>query len=372
MFDPAHYQKTRLPLLEAETLPGHCYTSELFFRRECERIFSSAWHFAGREDEIPNPGDFLLVDTLVGSALVFRGTSGIIKAFANACRHRGTRLKDQSGRCHSIVCPYHGWVYQTDGSLRTASGMEQVKNFNLEAFNLKEFRLQSFGGFLFVNFTDHGPSLDDWLGDMPETFAGHKLNQLKCVKRFEFKIEANWKFLIGNALEAYHTGTVHKKTLGPQTSAAVHCSGNWNALFVYGTEDKSIATLPGVSKGLPFIEGLSGKAITGTWFSVIYPCTQIVFSQDCVWWLDFKPIGVDQTQLTLGACFPQSTIDLPGFEERAEPYFHRWRAATPEDNAIAEAQQAGYQKGSATAGRYAASEHCVYGLDNWVLDRVLD
>jgi len=372
MFDPVRYLATRRPLAEAETLPGHCYTSDLFFQRERQQIFAGAWHFVGREDEIPNPGDFLVVDTVVGSALVCRDPRGALAAFANACRHRGTRLKDRSGNCRTIVCPYHGWVYETDGNLRAAPAMEAVSNFDIRAFGLKRFRLESFGGFLFINHNEDAQSLASWLGDMPETFSGHRLNELRCVKRFDFEVRANWKFLIGNALEAYHTGTVHKTTLGHQESEAVASTGNWDALFVSGAEDKSISTLPGELQPFPFIGGLAGKANSGTWFSVIYPCTQIVFSQDCVWWLDFKPVSVSYTKLTVGACFPADIIALDDFDERVAPYYHRWLTATPEDNAIAEAQQRGHNAGLNLAGRYSLSEHCVHALDNWVLDHVLD
>ncbi|NKB76961.1 MAG: Rieske 2Fe-2S domain-containing protein [Gammaproteobacteria bacterium] len=372
MFDSDLYREVRKPLLDAQTLPSHCYTSDEFFRREKQRIFSDTWHFVGREDELPESGCVLVVETMVGSALVCRDENGGIRGFINACRHRGTKLKEQSGRCRQLVCPYHAWSYGLDGRLRTAPGMGEVNNFDPKDFPLQSLKLESVGGFIFISFDANAAALGRWLGDFPDVMQSHHLSDLRCVKRFSFSINANWKFLIENSLEAYHTGTVHQSTLGAQDSESVDTQGQWDALYVLSDETKSIATLPGQTQGLPFIQGLNEKAKRGTWFTAIYPCTQIVFSQDCVWWLDFKPVNVSQTTLTIGACFPSSTVAMTDFDRQVQPYYDRWTRATAEDNAIAEAQQRGHQLALETAGRYAATEHCVHQLNNWVLDQVLD
>lgn len=372
MFDPNHYLQVRKPLLQAHSLPSHCYNSDEFFQREVEKIFSASWHFVGREDELAKTGSFLVVDTKVGSALVCRGADGELRGFVNACRHRGTRLKNTGGLCRNLVCPYHGWVYELNGELKAAPGMAEVENFDPTEFGLQPLRLETWGGFIFINHDSAAYDLKSWLGDLPQRMRSHRLDELRCVKRVEFNIKANWKFLIGNALEAYHTGMVHRNTLGAQDAEPEVTQGQWTALYVFGDDNKSIATLPGETLSMPFIPGLTGRALKGTWFTCIYPCTQIVFSQDCVWWLDFKPLTADHTRLTLGACFPQSSIDLADFEKRAKPYYQRWESATPEDNAIAEAQQLGCGAGLDLPGRYAAAEHCVHALDNWVLDRVLE
>ena len=102
MFDPGLYCEVRKPLLQAHTLPSHSYTSDEFFQREVKNVFSSAWHFVGREDELERVGDFLVVDTKAGSALVCRSADNQLHGFVNACRHRGTRLKNDAGSCRNI------------------------------------------------------------------------------------------------------------------------------------------------------------------------------------------------------------------------------------------------------------------------------
>src|SRR5262245_16257511 len=107
LFDPATYRAVRRPLLQAETLPPECYTSPEFYQREVSNIFMKVWNCVGREDFIKKPGDYF-TQTIVGaSVIVIRGRDNKIRAFVNACRHRGSRLVEGDGRCKSLVCPYH-------------------------------------------------------------------------------------------------------------------------------------------------------------------------------------------------------------------------------------------------------------------------
>ena len=369
LFDSARYQAVRKPLLQASTLPPECYTSPEFFRREVGRIFLQNWQFVGREEQVAAPGDYFCFDGLGGSVIVVRGQDMRLKAYANSCRHRGSRLLDGSGECKRIVCPYHGWSYRLDGSLVGTPGMQRVENFDPRDYPLIELPLETWAGFIFIHYADSPPPLSQHLGSMVDRFASHRPAQMRHVGSLEFDIDANWKLLAENALEAYHTGTVHRATLGQQDSSVVDTTGSWTALLV--EDEASVATLPGDDKPFPHIDGLDTEARAGACFTLVFPSTQLVFAQDCLWWLAFSPVAVDRTRLTLGACFPQSTICLPGFEDKLKSYFERWRLATAEDNAICEAQQQG-QKCAREAGRFAPDEFAVHALANWVLDQVLE
>ena len=372
MFEAADYDSVRRPLLQAETLAAHCYTDDAFFAREIERIFKPGWQFVGHVDEIPNLGDTLVVDTVSGSSLVVRSVEGQILAFANACRHRATRLKNDAGNCRKFVCPYHAWSYDLNGDLRAAPGMQAVENFSLADYSLEARRLEIWGGFIFINHQNSSPALLETLGDLPSRMAQYRLDEMQFVRGVQFEVRGNWKLIIENSLEAYHTGIVHKNTVGAQGSESVKSKGEWDALYVFNDPDKSIATLPGEKVSMPFIDGLNSTALSGTYFTVIYPCLQIVFSQDCLWWLDIKPIGVNRSSVTLGSCFPRSTVQLPDFEKRVRPYYQRWDETFEEDKIIAEAQQLGQAADLHKRGRYSAREHCVHSFANWVLDRLLD
>ncbi len=368
LFDPAAYASLRKTLTEASTLPPACYTSETFFQREVERLFLNHWQFVGREEQVEDAGQYFCYDGLGGSAIVMRGADGHLRAFANSCRHRGARLLSSSGSCKRIVCPYHSWCYDLDGRLQRAPGMEDAAGFDSADFPLPQLRLDTWAGFIFVHYGADAIPLSQHLGSMRDRFAAHRCEDMALVGQLEFDIESNWKLLAENALEAYHTGSVHRETLGQQRSSPVDTEGNWTGLLV--EDEASVATLPGAAKPFPHIDGLGPEARGGAYFTLLYPSTQFVFAQDCMWWLAFQPRAVDRTRLTIGACFPRSTIGLPGFESKLEPYFERWRRATAEDNAICEQQQLG-QKLERAPGRFAGSEFAVHAFDNWVIDRVV-
>lgn len=369
LFDPATYAAQRKPLLEAATLPPECYTDDAFFEREIERIFMRNWQFVGRVEQVAQAGQFFCYEGRGGSVIVVRARDNRLRAFANSCRHRGSRLLRGHGSCKRIVCPYHSWSYALDGELSGVPGMQQTLDFDMRDYPLLELSLDTWGGFIFIHYGATPASLSGHLGNMPEQFASHRCQDMRFVDSIEFDIKANWKLLAENALEAYHTGSVHRDTLGQQNSRSVETMGNWTALLV--EDEASVATMPGREKPFPHIQGLDPEARCGAFFTLLFPSTQLVFAQDCMWWLAFRPETVDRTRLTLGACFPQSTIGLADFSEKLKPYFERWRLATAEDNEICEAQQSG-QNFARKPGRFAASEFAVHALDNWVLDQVLD
>ncbi len=371
LFDPANYRSVQKALREAHTLPARCYTDPNFFKREQERIFDRCWHFVGREDELSAVGQYLAYESLQGSVIVIRTDSGELKAFRNACRHRGTRLLSGAGSVKRIVCPYHSWVYETDGRLSRASGMDEVTDFDLKDCRLAEVPIASWGGFVFIRYTPDGLSLASTLGDLPDVFRDYASSDFRCVRRREFVVRSNWKFLIENALEAYHTGTVHRASLGRQQSEMLDTQGDWLGLRVFVEGKNSVSVLSDKAGVFPVHPDLQGDQRTSTYFTNVMPCTQFVFAPDAIWWLSFKPLAVDQTQLILGSCFHRDVIAREDFTQLSQAYFERWDTATPEDNAICEAQQLGSISDPTHQGRFGPEEGLVHKLANWVLDQVL-
>lgn len=372
ILNPIHYQEVRQPLLQASNLPSWCYTSQVFYQREVDKIFNHGWHFVGREDELPNPGDFLTYDGIGGPAIIIRNESKEINAFFNTCRHRGMRLLEGSGSIKHIVCPYHSWVYSCEGALVRTPGMKGVHDFEKESYSLLPLKLDSWGGFLFIRYSDDGPELKDWLGDMPDFFRNYSPQLLRCVRRKSFDVQCNWKLLIENALETYHTGTVHQSTLGRQQSHPKATAGEWSCLFVYVDGKKTLSILPNSTQTLPINPDLSKEQQRGTFFTNIYPCTQFVFAPDSMWWLAIQPQSPTRSRLEVGSCFTESTIATPDFQQTVQSYFERWDTATAEDNAICEAQQIGQSVQARPPGRFAEEEHLVHELAIWTLDRILD
>ena len=366
---PDWIAEVRKPLLEASTLPSFCYTSPDFFDREVKEIFLKNWQFAGRVESIEQKGQYFCYDGLGGSVIVIRTKNDEIRAYANICRHRGSRLLSGQGQCARIVCPYHSWVYQLDGELMGAANMEDVSAFQKEDFPLLEISLKMWGGFIFINYDPYPISFEDCLGNFPDMFTQHKTGEMRLAHTLDFDVNCNWKLLAENALEAYHTGTVHRDTLGQQDSSPLKTSIGWTGLLV--EDENSVATFPGEEKPFSQIEGLNETAQSGAFFTLLFPSTQFVFAQDCMWWLGFKPVAMDRTSLTLGACFPESTMTRTDFENKLVCYVKRWELATAEDNAICESQQQG-KIFNRPGGRFAPDEFAVHAFSNWIVNQLFD
>ena len=369
-FDPARYAKVRLPLLEAETLPPACYTDPAFFARETERIFRVHWNLVGRADEVPEPGDYCAIDLAGVPAIVLRDDDGELRAFANTCRHRGSRLVSENGNAKAISCPYHGWSYGLDGRLVAAAGMEKTGNFDPADFGLISLRIAERSGFVFLNFSADGSGIDDHLGNLPGYLDSHDARGMIGVHRRVYDVACNWKLCLENQRESYHVATVHRGTLKDQLPEQLPASGNWSGSWF--RHDGSIAARLGAGKTLPAIPTLEGRAAEGTYFIGLYPASFLVFTVDCMWWMSFRPLAPDRTRVVTGLCFPEAATRRPDFEAILPDYTARTDASHPEDNRAAEMQQRGLASPHARPGRFSHREAGVHAVDNWILDRVLD
>jgi phenylpropionate dioxygenase-like ring-hydroxylating dioxygenase large terminal subunit len=371
LFRPETYAAVRRPLLEASTLPPACYTSQAFYRREVQTIFMKVWNFVGRADRIPNEGDYFTIEFAGVPVIVIRSADGEVRAFANSCRHRGALLLDGEGNCRAIRCPYHSWTYDTDGTLIVAPEMDATAGFEPTEWHLTPIRLESWAGFIFINFDNSAAPLMRYLGDLPRKLASYRFEDMVCVRRKEYELNCNWKIYVENAMEAYHIATVHRSTLSRQKgkpSEAQPADGQYCALF---KEHKGSRALLAGETGFPEMDHLEGMAATGSWYPLLYPSTMFGCTYDCMWWLELHPMGPEKTKLIVGSSFPRSSVERPDFAEVVQHYYRRWDISIPEDNHISELQQRGLSSPLARPGRLAQVEPLVHTFGNWVLDHVL-
>lgn len=372
LFDPRTYASTRRPALEAETPPPDAYTSEAFYRREVERIFMKEWNFMGRADLVPSPGDYFAVDLVGVPIIVVRDQRGVVHAFANTCRHRGTLLIEGEGNCKAFKCPYHSWVYGLDGSLLGTPEMQKTANFDPSRYGLIPIKLETWGGFLFVNFDPQSRPLREHLGDLPEKCASYGLEDFVCTRRRTWELACNWKLFVENAMEEYHIGTVHRQTIQKNTPLETHAPEKPNGQYavLYSKHEGTMALLKG-DTGFPRIETLRERPAEGTYFIMVYPCTMFAFTTDCAWYLELRPQGPHRTTLIHGACFPKTSVARPDFAEVVTRYYKRWDTTAQEDVRASEWQQKGLASPLSARGRFSYREVLVHEIDNWILDRVL-
>lgn len=356
------------PLWRARSMPAGVYTDPAFFAAEREHVLLAGWIFLARGDQLANAGDFRAFETVGGPVALVRGADGELRAFANFCRHRGSLLLEGSGNCGRIVCPYHAWSYLTDGSLHGAPDMNDALDFDRSDNGLVELRLETWAGFVFITYNETAPPLVDTLGDLPQRMESHQLHKMRCTWTVTLEARCNWKLILENAMETYHTGVVHRRSVGAQQSRTLPTVGEWHCIQV--TSGRSIATLPGTPPPFDPIAGLDDDARQGTYFTVLHPALQFAIAQDCLWWLNVTPVAPDHSLLEIGGCFPAEVVEAEGFANNAAPYYERWEVVGREDVGILERQQRALGSVAYTPGRLSWRDDQVQAVTAWVLSRM--
>jgi phenylpropionate dioxygenase-like ring-hydroxylating dioxygenase large terminal subunit len=195
-------------------LPGWTYHSPALFALEREALFLTHWQIVGHESDIPEPGDWLAFDLMGERAVVMRGRDGVVRAFHNLCRHRGARVVDgPHGSCKgAIVCPFHGWVYNLDGSLRGAARPDTFGAMDRADFGLKPIELEAFHGFLFIRFhPGPQPALAEWLAPYAADFAAYRAAEIIPAREADWgtTLPVNWKSVRDVDNEGYHVAMAH-------------------------------------------------------------------------------------------------------------------------------------------------------------------
>ncbi|GGC27080.1 hypothetical protein GCM10011371_13300 [Novosphingobium marinum] len=210
--------------LRGDPMSGERYWSREFADREWQCMWKKVWHIAGRENEVPETGDYLVHDFLHESVIVARQPDGSLRAFFNSCRHRGHRLTSQSSSIEAFTCPYHGWVFGIDGELRNVPDADNFPQGDpCGKLSLRETRCATWGGFVWYAMSDEAPSFEDFMGPVLHQYDSFPLESLVRVFQIKIDLNTNWKFAPENFSESYHTRTAH-----PQVPA--FCDQDyWNA-----------------------------------------------------------------------------------------------------------------------------------------------
>jgi phenylpropionate dioxygenase-like ring-hydroxylating dioxygenase large terminal subunit len=195
-------------------LPGHRYTSAAFFAEEWERMWTKVWLLLGREDEMPEPGDYQVEEVGPESILMVRQRDGSVKAFYNVCQHRGNRLKyDSFGSTDRLTCVYHGWQYDLDGRLLYAQDPEDFPQGDPCRFiRLVDIPCESFAGFIWVNMDPDCVPLKQYLGPIHALWQSYPVAEMKRLGAKSARMPCNWKVIQDNFAESYHLPATHPST----------------------------------------------------------------------------------------------------------------------------------------------------------------
>lgn len=219
------------------------------YELEREKIFRKTWLKVATSWEILNVGDYKVKELPVADAsvLIVRGKDGQIRAFHNVCTHRGNKVVPTSGfetfgrsRANVVTCRFHGWVFSTDGPLRSVPMKEKFGKLDTPCLGLREIHCDSWEGFVFINFdAEPAQTLTEYLGDFGKLFGGYPYAESTTAFRYSTVLNCNWKVAHYAFSEGYHVPTIHAgslpgfkgvehsdfKLMGPHASSTIYGAG---------------------------------------------------------------------------------------------------------------------------------------------------
>ncbi len=210
---PVSLRSTAAGFLEPVDIAPSRYFDPEFHGREVDSVWARTWQMACREEQIPEVGDSLVYEVADTSLIIVRIAPGEVRAFHNSCLHRGTQLRTRPGKVKNFRCPYHGFTWNTDGTLAEIPCGWDFPHIDEDDFCLPEAQVGSWGGFVFVNVDLDAPSLEDHLGALPEHFADWPLQDRYLSAHIVRVMPCNWKVALEAFIEAYHTMAVHPQLL---------------------------------------------------------------------------------------------------------------------------------------------------------------
>jgi glycine betaine catabolism A len=184
------------------------YTSPEVFDAEWEHIWKKNWLFAGNTAQIPKPGDYFIYQLQKDAIIIIRGNKGEVFAHYNTCTHRGSAIcLEHKGNAAKLICPYHQWVFDKDGTLLNARMMPD--DFCKEAHHLRSVQVRTVGGLIFICLANEAPDFSAIENSLSPYLQPFDIDHAKtaCVK--QYTLRANWKLVAENFRECYHCGGAH-------------------------------------------------------------------------------------------------------------------------------------------------------------------
>jgi glycine betaine catabolism A len=361
-FDPVDLEPALRPFGQSRMLPRDAYTSPRVFAFEQERFFAGSWTCVGREGDLEATGAQRAVRVGGAGVLLVRGTDGRARAFANTCRHRGHELLgvgEQTTR-RTVLCPYHAWTYDLDGSLRAAPGFRDHTEFRPGEHGLVELLLESWHGFLFVNGSGDAPPFAEHVGALDELVAPYQPARLVPLASHAYDLACNWKVVLENYHECYHCPLIHPELCQvspPASGDNFELDGAW----VGGTMDlkdhAATMSLDGHSDGVP-IPGLDAERLRTVAYLGLFPNLLLSLHPDYLLTHLVEPLGPDLSHVVCTWYFPPEATERPGFDPAYAVEF--WDRTNRQDWAACESVQRGMASPHFQPGPLAPAEDAVY------------
>ena len=351
------------------TLPRRFYADAEFHRAELERFYFDRWICAGRADQIPNAGDYFTRSIADESVIVTRDGAGDVRALFNVCRHRGTRLCEETHGHFTdrIQCPYHAWTYALDGRLLAAPHM--APEFSKEDYPLHRAGCEVWDGHIFVFLRPAPPAvpaLPAQLQDLPARFAPWAMDDLRLGRRIVYDVKANWKLIVLNFNECLHCPNLHPALnklhhyLGADNVAPTPCYCGGSMGFREGVETMSMDG----KRRREYLPGLNESQRQQVSYFAIYPNLLLSLHPDYMMTHTLWPRAHDRTEIICEWHFQPSELARPDFQSDDAVQF--WDLTNREDWWIAEQSQAGINSRVYQPSPYSEREELLWSFDEIV------
>jgi phenylpropionate dioxygenase-like ring-hydroxylating dioxygenase large terminal subunit len=357
---------TPAPLANADpdadwSLPAWLYHDPEYFAVEMTRVMRPSWQVVCHVNDIPTAGDWRTLEFLGESILVIRGGDGVVRAFANVCRHRGSRLVDgEAGCAKRLVCPYHAWSYALDGRLVAVPNRGDYPSLDMARSGLAPVEMETWRGFVFVRLEAGGPSVAAMMEPYEAMIAPYRLEELQALGRVTLRPRAvNWKNVADNYSDGLHIPVAHPGLTrlfgrGYGVEAEEHVDRMWGELVERPSANLSERAYQHFLPAAPHLPESQQRL----WlYFKLWPNVAFDIYPDQVDFMQFLPVSPTETLIReISYALPDDRREM-----RAARYLN-WRInrqVNAEDTALIARVQAGMQSASFTVGPIGESEVCL-------------
>ncbi len=368
------------------------YTDQQIFELEWAHIWKKYWLFAGTTAEIPKPGDYFTYTAHHDSIIVIRGDQGEVFAHYNTCRHRGSVVcLMERGNAPKLMCPYHQWVYNKDGSLFKARLMPE--DFDKSAHGLHPVKVAIAHGLIFISLAQNPPDFTKVSQDYGSFLQPYKIDKAKVAYKKTYELATNWKLVAENFRECYHCGVAHpeyckavvganlresadeitaERRVGWQKKGlAIHDIDFENDSFHFAVryplrQEVQSYSLDGKPVAIPMGDHQDYDA--GVLGLVVYPNFWMDAVSDYIWTMRLTALSPSRTAIELTWLVDQEAVE--GVDYTVERLTDFWRVTGEQDWELCENNYRGIQSSHYQPGPYAPVEAEVSKFVDWYLDRM--
>ena len=356
------------PFEVAHAMPPSVYRSPEFLERELSDVFAREWVCVGRSSALAKPGDYITYELAGQPIIVLRDQDGVLRAMSNVCLHRMSTLLEGSGNRKVIVCPYHAWTYNLDGTLRGAPAMDRNEGFGKDCYRLHQIRCEEWLGWVMVTLNKDASPVGEQLAEVQGLIDDYQMQSYVETFHETHIWDTNWKILAENFMESYHLPVCHAGTIGGLSKLSEMICPPGRPAFNYHTILKD-DTLK-IALAHPSNTRMKGDRRRTTFLLAVYPSLLITLTPGYFWYLSLHPHGVGQVHITFGGGMAPEFVNAPDAKESFTKLKALLDHVSVEDRGCTEKVYRGTGAAVAAAGHLSHLERPNYDFAQYLAEKI--